>query len=169
MTMPEMRTGCSVMVAEGTMKDFLVHTASGTPMECPPPITSDTEGLRIPATISAMASPASTSPPTVFRSSSSPCTLSFCSISTSIGRICSYLVVLLESESAMCPSICPMMGRQAAGLSVRHPHFFKAVQVGLTVLIVLRHKKTPPRDRLPVFGLFNAKKHPQSGDASFKP
>ena len=56
-----------------------------------------------------------------------------------------------------------------AGLSVRHPHFFKAVQIGLTVLIVLRHKKTPPRDRLPVFGLFNAKKHPQSGDASFKP
>ena len=46
-------------------KDFLVHTASGMPIEWPPPSTRDTVGFFIPAIISAMASPASISPPTV--------------------------------------------------------------------------------------------------------
>ncbi len=43
------------MAPEGTMKDSFAATASGTPMECPPPSTRDTVGLRIPAIISAMA------------------------------------------------------------------------------------------------------------------
>ena len=41
------------------MKDFFVQTASGMPIECPPPSTRDTVGFFMPAIISAMARPAS--------------------------------------------------------------------------------------------------------------
>ena len=42
---PECRTGCTVMVAVGTMKLRRALTASGMPMECPPPSTSVALGL----------------------------------------------------------------------------------------------------------------------------
>ena len=71
MTTPFRRTGWIVIAADGAMKLRDAATASGTPIECPPPSTSDTVGFFIPAIISAMPSPASTSPPTVFRSISS--------------------------------------------------------------------------------------------------
>ena len=45
MTVPFTRTGWSVMVALGTMNDRFPETASGTPMECPPPSTSVAVGL----------------------------------------------------------------------------------------------------------------------------
>ena len=80
-------------------------------------MTRETEGLRIPATISAMARPASTSPPTVLSTSRKPFVFSLCSMLTSRGRMCSYLVALLVSGRTMCPSICPMMETQAMGLS----------------------------------------------------
>ena len=50
------------MVAEGEMKEWRALQASGTPMECPPPNTSETVGVRIPEISSAIANPASTSP-----------------------------------------------------------------------------------------------------------
>ena len=74
-----MRTGCTVIDADGTMNVSRPDTARGIPMECPPPSTRVTVGFVIPATISAMASPASMSPPTVFSSSSTPSTSSDCS------------------------------------------------------------------------------------------
>ena len=37
-----MRTGWTVMLAVGTIRLFLAETASGIPMECPPPSTSET-------------------------------------------------------------------------------------------------------------------------------
>ena len=93
MIVPLVRTGCSVMVALGTMKDFLPQTASGTPMECPPPSTSVTAGFFMDATISAIASPASTSPPIVLRMSSRPSISRLSSTAQSSGIRCSYLVV----------------------------------------------------------------------------
>ena len=39
------------------MKDFLVHTASGMPMECPPPSTRETVGFFMPAIISGWLAP----------------------------------------------------------------------------------------------------------------
>ena len=86
------------------MKDFFVQTARGMPMECPPPSTRDTVGFFMPAIISAMASPASMSPPTVFRSSSRPSMSSLSSIPASSGRTCSYLVVFTVSGAIICPS-----------------------------------------------------------------
>ena len=50
--------------------------------------------------IRAMASPASMSPPTVFRSSSRPSMSSLSSTAASRGMTCSYLVVLMFSGSA---------------------------------------------------------------------
>ena len=47
------------------MKDRFAETANGTPMECPPPSTKETVGFLIPEINSAIAKPASTSPPTV--------------------------------------------------------------------------------------------------------
>ena len=91
---PFIRTGWTVMVAVGAMKEYRGLTARGTPMECPPPSTRDTVGFFMPETSSAMARPASTSPPTVFRMISSPLMESSCSMATSWGMTCSYLVVL---------------------------------------------------------------------------
>ena len=99
------------MVAVHVMKDFFVHTARGMPMEWPPPRTSDTVGFFMPAIISAMARPASMSPPTVFRRSNRPSNSSLSSIPASRGRICSYFVVLQVSGSTWCPSTWPMMVR----------------------------------------------------------
>ena len=76
------------------MNECFAATASGTPMECPPPRTSDTVGLRIPATSSAMARPASTSPPTVFKIMSRPSMFGSSSTETICGITCSYFVVL---------------------------------------------------------------------------
>ena len=52
-----MRTGCTVIDAVGTIMLRRADTASGIPIECPPPSTSDTVGFFIPAISSAMASP----------------------------------------------------------------------------------------------------------------
>ena len=71
----------------------------GTPIECPPPRTSDTVGILNEAIISAMASPASTSPPTVFKRISKPSISSSSSMMASFGSTCSYFVVL-EWEGA---------------------------------------------------------------------
>ena len=60
------------MVAVGTIKLCRALTASGMPMECPPPSTSVALGLEMLAISSASARPVSTSPPTVFSSTSSP-------------------------------------------------------------------------------------------------
>ena len=87
------------------MKVTLPHTASGTPMEWPPPSTSVAVGFVIPATSSAMPSPASISPPTVFNSSSRPSTSSFSSTDASSGRTCSYLVVFTLDGRVVWPSI----------------------------------------------------------------
>ena len=91
---PFIRTGWMVMVAVGTMKDRRAATASGTPMEWPPPSTTDTVGFVIPATSSARARPASTSPPTVLSRMSNPSISGSCSMDTNRGITCSYLVVL---------------------------------------------------------------------------
>ena len=76
-----------VMVADGTMKERRAETASGTPMECPPPRTRDTVGLVMLATISAMASPASTSPPMVLRTMSMPSISSLSSMVTPVNDV----------------------------------------------------------------------------------
>ena len=77
------------------MKETLADTARGTPMECPPPSTMETVGFFIPASSSAIASPASTSPPTVFKSTSRPSIRGSSSMATSCGSTCSYLVVFV--------------------------------------------------------------------------
>jgi len=64
-------------------KEYLQLTAMGTPMEWLPPRTRDTVGLLNDASISAMASPASTSPPIVFNSTSTPPISSLSSIAAS--------------------------------------------------------------------------------------
>ena len=66
--------GWMVIEAEGAISVTLPATASGMPMEWPPPNTSVTVGLVMPAIISAMASPASTSPPMVCSSTNRPST-----------------------------------------------------------------------------------------------
>ena len=93
-TRPFILTGCTVIVALGTIKLFLQLTASGTPIECPPPSTNDAVGVFIVERSSAIASPASTSPPTVFKIISKPSISLLSSIATSCGITCSYLVVL---------------------------------------------------------------------------
>ena len=110
--MPECRTGCTVMVAVGTIKLRRAATASGMPMECPPPRTSVALGLAELAINSASARPVSTSPPTVFNMTNSPSISGSSSISTSCGMTCSYLVVFCASEARVCPSIVPMTVRQ---------------------------------------------------------
>ena len=90
----------------------MAATAKGTPMEWLPPRTMETVGLVIPAISSAMARPASTSPPTVLRRNSTPSTSSDSSSLASMGRTCSYLVVLAEFPAVVWPSIWPMMVRQ---------------------------------------------------------
>ena len=82
------------MVADGAIKLHLADTANGTPMECPPPNTKDTVGFFIPAMSSAMASPASMSPPTVLSKIRSPSISGSSSMATNWGMTCSYLVVL---------------------------------------------------------------------------
>jgi hypothetical protein len=77
------------------MKDFFVLTANGIPIECPPPKTIETVGFDIPEINSAIASPASISPPIVLRMSNKPETSLFSSIATILGIICSYFVVLV--------------------------------------------------------------------------
>ena len=100
------------MDAEGTMKVCRPDTARGMPMEWPPPSTRVTVGLVMPATISAMARPASMSPPTVFSRSRTPSTSSDCSRWARRGRTCSYLVVFVLLGARLWPSTWPMMVRQ---------------------------------------------------------
>ena len=109
---PECRTGCTVMVAVGTMKLCRALTANGMPMECPPPSTSVALGLEMLAISSASARPASTSPPTVFSSTSSPSMRGSSCTATSCGMTCSYLVVFCPCGASVCPSIWPMTVRQ---------------------------------------------------------
>ena len=96
-TTPVMRTGWMVMLAVGAIIHRLADTARGMPMECPPPRTKETVGFFIPAIISAMASPASMSPPTVLRRIKRPSMSSLSSMVASRGRTCSYLVVFTVS------------------------------------------------------------------------
>lgn len=72
----------------------------GTPMEWLPPSTRETVGLLKEASISAIASPASTSPPTVFKSTSTPLISSLSSMAASCGSTCSYFVVLVVGGEA---------------------------------------------------------------------
>ena len=83
----------TVIVAVGTIKLRCADTASGMPMECPPPSTRVAVGFVTPAISSARASPASTSPPTVFRITSSPSMAGSSCTATTCGITCSYLVV----------------------------------------------------------------------------
>ena len=109
---PECRTGCTVMVAVGTMKLRRALTASGIPMECPPPSTSVALGLDTLAISSASARPASTSPPTVFSSTSRPSMRGSSCAATSCGMTCSYFVVFWPCGASEWPSIWPMTVRQ---------------------------------------------------------
>ena len=85
------------MLAVGAIMHRFAETASGMPMEWPPPSTSDTVGFFIPAIISEMAKPASMSPPTVLSKISRPSISSLSSMDASSGSTCSYLVVLTVS------------------------------------------------------------------------
>ena len=91
------------------MNDFLADTARGTPMEWLPPSTRETVGLDMEAITSAMASPASTSPPPLFSRISRPSISPLPSMVASRGRTCSYLVLLLVGGSSWWPSIWPTM------------------------------------------------------------
>ena len=93
----------------------------GTPMECPPPSTRDTVGILREAIISAMASPASTSPPTVLRRTRRPSISSSSSTRASFGSTCSYFVVLLWEGADSWPSTSPMIVRSS---TLRFPSFF---------------------------------------------
>ena len=97
------------MAAEGAMKERLADTARGTPMEWLPPSTRETVGLDMEAMSSAMASPASTSPPPLFSRINSPSIWSLSSTVARRGRTCSYFVLLLVGGRSWCPSICPTM------------------------------------------------------------
>ena len=77
------------------------------------PKTSETVGLLIPAIISAIANPASTSPPTVFKSTISPSISGFSSIAYKLrAERCSYFVVLFCGGNTICPSPEPIIFRQ---------------------------------------------------------
>ena len=86
-----------VIAADGAMKLMSAATASGTPIEWPPPRTSDAVGFFMPAISSAIPSPASTSPPTVLSSMSSPFISGASSTAAKSGITCSYLVVFVSS------------------------------------------------------------------------
>ncbi len=101
-----------VIVADGAINEYLVDTAIGTPILCPPPNINDTVGFDMLEIISAIARPASTSPPTVFSTSSSPSMFGSSSIATSCGITCSYFVVLFCGGNTRCPSIWPIIVRQ---------------------------------------------------------
>ena len=120
--MPEWRTGCTVIVAVGTIKLRRALTASGMPMEWPPPSTTVALGFEMLAMSSASASPASTSPPTVLMSTSRPSTAGSSCTATSCGITCSYLVVFWPCGASTWPSIWPITVRQwmAWGPRVRH-------------------------------------------------
>lgn len=81
-------------------------------MEWLPPRTMETVGFVMPAISSAMARPASTSPPTVFSRKRTPFTSSLSSSLASRGSTCSYLVVLAPLAAVLWPSIWPMMVMQ---------------------------------------------------------
>ena len=66
----------------------------------------------IPAIISEIASPASTSPPIVLRIIKRPFISRLSSIVARSGIICSYFVALLWGGRSICPSICPIIVRQ---------------------------------------------------------
>ena len=100
------------MVAVGTMKLRRALTASGMPMECPPPSTTAALGFEMLAISSASASPASTSPPTVFSSTSRPSTAGSSCTATNWGMTCSYLVVFWPGGASTWPSTCPTTVRQ---------------------------------------------------------
>ena len=112
MIVPLVRTGWMVIDADGAIIVTIGATASGTPMECPPPSTSETVGFFIPEMSSAMASPASTSPPTVLSRNKTPSMSSLSSKYASSGSTCSYFVAFCVFGSCMCPSICPAIVRQ---------------------------------------------------------
>ena len=80
-------------------------------MEWLPPSTRETVGLLKEAIISAMASPASTSPPSVLSRIRIPSVSSSSSAWASFGRRCSYLVAFVLPDTASCPSISPMIVR----------------------------------------------------------
>src|SRR5690625_5623708 len=77
MTSPVNRIGCIVIVAVGAINECFAATAIGTPIECPPPNTIDTVGFDKDDIISAKASPASTSPPTVLSKITTPSIFGF--------------------------------------------------------------------------------------------
>ena len=79
------------------------------PMLCPPPRTRDTVGFDKVDIISARASPASTSPPTVFKTTKRPLSLGFSSTAISWGIRCSYFVALLSGGRTLCPSMLPII------------------------------------------------------------
>ena len=81
-------------------------------MECPPPSTSVALGLDTLAISSASASPASTSPPTVFSNTSRPSIRGSSCTAASWGITCSYLVVFCPCGASVCPSTWPMTVRQ---------------------------------------------------------
>ena len=97
------------MAAEGAIKDRRAATARGTPMEWLPPSTREAVGLDMEAISSAMASPASTSPPALFSRMSRPWMSGSPSTAASKGSTCSYLVLFMPEGSSWCPSICPTM------------------------------------------------------------
>ena len=72
-------------------------TASGTPIECPPPRTREAVGFFMPAISSAMASPASTSPPMVLSRISRPSISGDSSTAAIRGSTCSYFVLFVSS------------------------------------------------------------------------
>ena len=85
------------------MKLRCALTASGMPMECPPPSTSVALGLDTLAISSASARPASTSPPTVFSNTSRPSIRGSSCTAASWGITCSYLVVFLPLRRFRVP------------------------------------------------------------------
>ena len=78
--------GVDFIVALGTMNDRFALTAKGTPIECPPPKTREAVGFVMLAISSDIASPASTSPPSVLRMNKTPSILSLSSSATRSGN-----------------------------------------------------------------------------------
>ena len=103
MIVPLVRTGWMVIDADGAIIVTIGATASGTPMECPPPSTSETVGFFIPEMSSAMASPASTSPPTVLSRNKTPSMSSLSSKYASSGSTCSYFVAFWRIRQLHVP------------------------------------------------------------------
>ena len=101
---------CAIIVAEG-YKGITRWCCKGEHQLISPPITIDTVGFDKEFIISAIAKPASTSPPTVFNTINTPFTFSFLSIEINWGITCSYFVALAWAGRTWWPSICPIIGR----------------------------------------------------------